>query len=64
MMGLYSVAGSIPTLNSANISLVGFGGFHFFEKLSLRGKADGEKGAKIPEILQQPKQYLTYLASA
>lgn len=64
MMGLYSIASSIPTLNSANILVVVFGGFHFFEKVSLRGKADREKGAKIQEILQQPKQYLTCLASA
>jgi len=55
MMVLYSVAASIPTLNSTNLSLEIFDGFHFFKRLSLRVKAGGEKGAKIQEIRQQPK---------
>lgn len=52
MMVLYNVVGSIPTLKSADKSSVGFGGFHFFQKLSLRGRGDTEMGAKILEILQ------------
>lgn len=46
MMVLYNVFGSIPTLKSADKSSVGFGGFHFLKKLSLRGKGDGDKGQK------------------
>lgn len=61
MMVLYNVVGSIPTLKSADKSSVGFGGFHFFQKLSLRGKGDREMGAKILEILEQSKGYLTRL---
>lgn len=44
MMILCNVFGSIPTVKSADKSSVSFGGFHFFKKISLCGKEDGEKG--------------------
>lgn len=45
-MVLYSVSGSVLTLNSASMSLVGFGGFHFFRKLIDR-EGKRRKGGKI-----------------
>lgn len=57
---LYSVAGSIPTLNPPNKCVLYFVAPTSWKKLLLGLKAGGEKGAEIQDILQQPKEYLIF----